>query len=446
MSKMDKACVSGVLAAATCTLLGSALPEPVQAQEEPGWSFDTALLYYGEDEDRVQDLSLSAIATRTLLDDRSLTLGMTVDTLTGASPNGALPQAFVQTFTQPSGKRTFTTDANELPIDDTFRDTRVAVTANWQQPLGRLYQLNVGASASNEYDYTHLGLNARIARDFNQRNTTLSAGLAIARDDISPVGGTPDPLAPMRLADRDDDDGEGEGGGLGRGSESKDVLDVVFGVTQVLSRDLIVQANYSYSDSSGYLNDPYKVLSVVDGVTGIVVPFTLPPGIAGPSHLYRYENRPGDRSKHSLYTRAKYYMGGKVLDASYRYMTDDWEIDSHTLDLRYRWPLGERSYIEPHFRYYTQTAAEFYSLDLIDGEPLPEYTSADYRLGDFDAITAGLKYGWSTRGGNDFSGRLELYRETSNLSASDLIGAQVDQDNVPDLNAVILQVGYRFGR
>lgn len=446
MSKTDNAAgVSGALAAATCTLLGSALPEPAQAQEDPGWSFDTALLYYGEDDDRVQDLSLSAIATRNLLDDRSLSLGLTVDTLTGASPNGALPQAFPQTFTQPSGKKTFTTEADELPIDDTFRDIRIAVTVNWQQPLGRLYQVNVGASASNEYDYTHLGLNARIARDFNQRNTTLSAGLAIARDDISAVGGTPDPLAPMRLADRDDDD-EVDGGGIGKGSESKDVLDVVLGVTQVISRHLIVQANYSYSDSSGYLNDPYKVLSVVDAVTGVVVPIPPVPGVAGPAHLYRYEHRPEDRTKHSLYTQAKYYMNGKVLDASYRYMTDDWEIDSHTVDLRYRWPLGDRSYVEPHFRYYTQTAAEFYSLSLVDGAPLPEYASADYRLGDFDAITAGLKYGWSTRRGNDFSVRLEFYRQTSNLSSGDLIGAQVDQDNAPDLNAVILQVGYRFGR
>jgi hypothetical protein len=224
--------ISGALAAATCTLLGASLPEPVQAQEDPGWNFDTALLYYGEDDDRVQDLSVSVLGTRTYVDDRILTLGLTVDALTGASPNGALPQSFVQTFTQPSGNATFDTPANELPIDSTFRDTRVAATANWQQPLGRLYQLSVGASASKEFDYLHLGLNGKLSRDFNNRNTTVSGGFAIASDEIDPVGGTPTGLSQMLnvgdLSNR-------------RGSESKELLDVIFGVTQVISRNLVAQ-------------------------------------------------------------------------------------------------------------------------------------------------------------------------------------------------------------
>jgi hypothetical protein len=220
----------------------------------------------------------------------------------------------------------------------------------------------------------------------------------------------------------------------------------VLGVTQVISRNLLVQMNYSYSDASGYLNDPYKLLSVVDSVTGDAVPVLPTPGVDGPSHLNLYEHRPEDRIKHSLYTQAKYYMGGKVLDISYRYMTDDWEIDSHTVDMRYRWPIGDSSYIEPHLRFYTQSEAEFYTLYLVDGDPLPEYASADYRLGEFDAITAGLKYGWHTRGGNEMSVRAEFYQQSGSVASDRLIGNQVDQDNYPDLNAIIVQFGYKFGK
>ena len=36
MKKNDKMSISGALAAATCTLLGTAAVEPVEAQEEPG--------------------------------------------------------------------------------------------------------------------------------------------------------------------------------------------------------------------------------------------------------------------------------------------------------------------------------------------------------------------------------------------------------------------------
>lgn len=437
MNDKNRPSITATLAAATCTLLGSNMPEPVQAQEEPDWDFNTALLYYGEDNDRVQDISLNILARRTFLDDRFLMMGLTIDGLTGASPNGALPQGVPQTFTRPSGESTYTTAAGQAPIDDTFRDTRVALSASWQQPLGRLHQVNVGATASKEFDYLHFGLNAGISRDFNQMNTTLLAGLAIARDEWDPIGGTPAGLTQMSnvrdLANRGN-------------TETKDIFDVVFGVTQVISRNLLVQANYSYSDSSGYLSDPFKIVSVVDGTTGDAVPLVPTPGAEGPSHLYLYENRPGDRAKHSLYTQAKYYMNGKVLDLSYRYMTDDWEIDSHTLDLRYRWPLNTGRHIEPHFRYYSQSAADFYRLSLIDGVALPEFASADYRLGNFDAITAGLKYGWKTGAGNDMNVRLEWYQQSGSVASNQLIGNQVGRNNYPDLNAVIVQFGYRFGK
>ena len=440
MKKNDKMSISGALAAATCTLLGTAAVEPVEAQEEPGWDFNTSLLYYGEADDRVQDLSLKTLSRRTFVDDRYLSLGLTVDALTGATPNGALPQSFPQTFTKPSGKSTFTTPPGEFPIDDSFRDTRVAVTANWEQPLGRLYALNVGVSGSAEFDYLHLGVNAKLSRDFNNRNTTVSGGFAYASDELDPVGGVPVGLTQMQNV-RDEDEPSGRAG-----QESKDVVDLVLGVTQVISRNFLLQVNYSYSDSSGYLSDPYKIVTVVDAVTGDAVPIPQPPNGEGPSHLNFYEHRPDSRSKHSLYARGKYYMSGKVLDASYRYMTDDWEIDSHTLDMRLRLPISDRTYLEPHLRFYTQTAADFYRISLTENEPLPEYVSADYRLADFDAITAGLKFGWKTGGGNDMSVRLELYKQSGNVSSGDLIGSQADRDAYPDMDAIIFQYSYLFGK
>jgi len=428
--------ISAALAAATCSLLGSAIPTQVDAQEPSDWDFNTSILYYGEDNDRVEDFSVKAIARRMFVDDRSLSLGMTVDVLTGATPNGAIKQDVVQTFTRPSGNGFYSVGPGELPLDDTFKDTRVALTANWQQPVGDTSLVNIGGSVSSEYDYTHLGINAKVARDFNQRNTTVSAGLAYSMDDLDPVGGAPMPLTPM--LDVGDTSNR-------MGDQDKDVLDVVLGVTQVVSRTLVVQANYSYSYSDGYLTDPYKVLSLVDGVTGDTLLRTGGiPVEGGPSHQFLFESRPDERTKHSLYTQAKYYVDGKVLDISYRFMTDDWEIDSHTVDLRYRWPLAGDSYIEPHLRFYTQSEAEFYLLSIDNSQPLPRYASNDYRLGDFDGITAGLKYGWRTGAGNDMSVRVEWYRQSGTVPGSQIIGNQANRDNYPDLNALIVQFGYRF--
>lgn len=423
------------LAAAACTLLGTATTLPVVAQEEPDWQFDTSLLYYGESDGRVQDASLNVLASRLFADDRILRIGLAVDSLTGATPSGAVPQGEVQTFTRPSGEGSYTVAPGEFPLDDTFLDTRYALTAGWQQPLGRLYTGSAGLSFSTEYDYTHLGANFGLARDFNKRNTTVSAGFALARDDFDPVGGAPVPLSAMSdvgdLANRS-------------GSQSKDVVDLLLGVTQVVNENFIVQLNYSLSDASGYLNDPYKILSVVDPLTGDGVPRTPSPGAAGPLHEYRYESRPDQRTKHSLFGQGKYNLDGKVLDVSYRFMTDDWGIDSHTVEGKLYWPLGDSRYLEPHLRFYTQGEADFYRVSLRDGEPLPGFASADYRLGPFDAITGGLKYGWRTQSGHDLSVRLEYYRQDGEVPAGQLIGNQDASALYPGLDAIIFNFSYGF--
>ena len=56
---------------------------------------------------------------------------------------------------------------------------------------GTTQRLSLGVNLSSEYDFQSLGANAALARDFDDRNTTLSLGLAIEGDRIKPVGGTP---------------------------------------------------------------------------------------------------------------------------------------------------------------------------------------------------------------------------------------------------------------
>ncbi len=426
---------SAALAAATCALLGSAVATPVRAQEETGkWSFDSTLLYYGESDDRVRDISGAVSAQRDFGDDRKLSATLTADTLTGASASGAIALGRPQTFTSPSGRAVYTTNPGDVPLDDTFLDTRFALNASWTQPLARLYTFSAGVGFSTEYDYTHLGANLSLARDFNKRNTTLSAGLAWSQDDIDPVGGLPLPLSQMRDV--------GDGSSKRDGSESKDVLDLLLGFTQVLNRTTVLRVNFSYSDSSGYLNDPYKILSVVDPLTGDTL-IRTPLG-QGPNGVYVFESRPDSRTKQSLYAEVKHAFGKPVMHFAYRFMTDDWGIDSHTGEVRLRWPLGADSYIEPQLRYYTQSAADFYRASLVSGAALPRYASADFRLGDFDATTVGIKYGHSTVSGNEWSIRAEYYQQNGSVPREQIIGNQANREQYPDLSAVIVQFGYRF--
>lgn len=416
------------LATATCGLLGALPATRVHADDTARWEGETALLYYAEDDDRVQDVSFDSTVRYAVDEDRSWVLNLTVDSLTGASPSGAVPTDNVQTFTRPSGNDSYQVRAGELPLDDTFLDTRFALAATWTQPLGAS-RISLGVSGSTEYDYLHLGANARWERDFNQRNTTLFAGLAYAQDEIDPVGGAPIPLAPMQeVGDHSSK----------AGSDSKQVIDALLGVTQVLSRRALLSLSYSYSNADGYLTDPYHVLSVVDPVTGRPVADPAGSGL----NLYLYESRPESRTKQSLFAEWRYAFDRDSLALNYRFMTDDWGVTSSTAEARYRWNFGGRDYLEPHLRYYTQTEADFYRTYLVDGEPLPEDASADHRLADMDATTVGLKYGRRTDIG-EFSLRLEYYRQTGTSDAPP-IGVLSTFDLVPPLTAVVVQFGYKF--
>ena len=97
-------------------------------------------------------------------------------------------------------------------------------------------------------------------------------------------------------------------------------------------------------------------------------------------------------------------------------------------------------------RFYQQTAADFYRTVLLDNAPLPTFASADHRLGEFDGLTVGVKYGQATARGGEWWARVEYYTQTGSASPGSAVGALANYDLYPDLNALIAQFNYKFGR
>lgn len=409
--------LKSALTAATCSLLGT----NVSAEEDKSWKFDTALMYYGET-DRVTAVEGIVSGTKEFKDEHFLNLKFTLDSLTGASATGAVAQPEPQTFSRPSGKGSYNVAPNETPLDDTFKDTRVQLNAQWTQPLSPDYAGSAGVHFSKEYDYLSLGLNGSISRYFDRKNTTVSVGLSYSHDIIEPEGGINTPFSEMLVPPTGEKDTIGS-------DDTKDTADLLFGLTQVINRKMIMQLNYSISQVDGYMTDPFKVVSVV--------------GLDGYSISQLYEHRPDERTKQSIYWQTKYNLAGSVIDFSYRYMWDDWEINSHTFDVRYYIPLGD-NYIEPHVRYYMQEAAEFYRPFLLEGEALPEFASADYRIGEMDGITLGVKYGMPLKNGSELSFRVELFKQTPTNAGFEAPGILKDVELYEEVEAVIAQVSYSF--
>ena len=441
--QLNNKTIGASLAAAACSLLNQAqAADAVQANGNQNWTVDSALMYYAEDQGRIKDASARALITHTIDEDRSFTIGATVDTLTGASPSGAVKTDRAQTFTSPSGRGGYTTPANQTPLDSTFKDTRFAGTLSYTLPVFDASRLQVGGDASSEHDYLHLGGNLRLESDFNQKNTTLFGGVAYSYDTITPEGGIP--VAFSALSNQRSN-GEGEDDShtsRGISNDTKTIVDGLLGVSQILSRRALLDVALSYSQVNGYMTDPYKFLSVVDGATGRLV--------NNPSNTsfgyYLYEKRPDKRAKESVYAELRYALDRDSFAVNYRFMTDDWGINSHTVEARYHWNINKTHWFEPQVRYYTQTAADFYNTVLIDGQTLPQYASADYRLAKLNTWTLGAKYAWQTRSGNEYSVRAEYYSQTPTESANSRIGILNNYSEiVPSMSAVLVQFGVKFG-
>ncbi|HEY6527994.1 MAG TPA: DUF3570 domain-containing protein [Cellvibrionaceae bacterium] len=429
--------IAQALAGATCTLLGTL----IHAGTPGSWDVDTAILYYGEDGGRVQALEPVIGITGYFADDAQLNAKLTIDTLTGASPNGATPSSQPQTFTRPSGKGGYTIEPNTAPLDDTFKDTRAAVNVAWAAPINNDWRYSSGINISAEHDYFSGGLSGTITRYLNEKNTELTLGVAASSDTIKPEGGKPKALSRIpdsRVANFQQvyDASRTEDG------DSKTLLDGLIGITQVINNRTIMQLNYSLSTSSGYLTDPYKILSVIDHNSGENY-------LDGASRaIYIYEQRPDSRTKHALFWQTKYMLkNGDVLDGSYRLMSDDWGITSNTIDLKYHWQL-DHAYLEPHLRYYTQSAADFYrrfvwDTDYNNGAQtlILSNASADYRLGDLTGTTLGIKYARQFNQ-QEFSVRAEYFVQSN--SGEQGFGALTQQDLYPDTKAVMFTLGYSF--
>jgi len=426
--------IKGQMSLAACTLLQVTSPT-VQAEGNE-WEVDTAVLYYSEGDGRVSAFEPAIYAGRDLEGGDRIDLRMVVDALTGASPNGAHASSVAQTFTTPSGNNSYTTKAGDTPLDDTFHDTRVSLGADWTMELDRLSKLTLGANFSNEFDYTSLGISGSYARDFNNRNTTLTTSIGFNNDSITPEGNIPSEFMPM-VSQGSSQNREGD-------SETKTITDFLVGITQIVDRKTIVQLNYSFGITDGYQNDPFKIVTVVDPITGLPATNIFETIKAG-NLPYVYEKRPDSRERNNLYFKTVRHLEEDVINFSYRYYWDDWDISSHTFDIKYRYQM-ESSYLQPHVRYYMQSAAEFHThnlalgtdVDQATGEVLVDYASNDYRLAESQTMTMGLKYGIPMGDNSELSMRAEIISQT------------VTDDNVPageetpDLDAVIFQVNYSF--
>lgn len=399
--------ICAILSTATCSLLTAMPVAAAETGADQPWRVDFGTVHYSE-EDRITVNGITSRLKRQISEESSVSLRTTYDAVSGSSPTGAVK---IQSRSGASGAAYLTS----------FSTKRTSVGADWDGQLDALTRLTVTADRSMQSSYGSWGFGTTVARDFNQRNTTLVAGIGYGKDLAKPKGGIHYGLS--SIADST----------IRLQEDTKDQLDVQLGITQVVTDSTLLQLNFVHSKAEGYMTNPYKIVSIVNSVTGSM-------GDYDPI----YEKRPRNRNSNTLYAQLNQHFGAGVAYVSFRYVSDDWGIKSQTVDLKYRQPLGESLYIQPHVRYYQQTAADFYRsmLTNIEVANLPQYASADYRLAKLNTTSLGVKLGYRPSFGGELSMRAELIRQNGEDRPWDAVGIQRDAGVFPSLKATMVHVAY----
>ena len=174
------------------------------------------------------------------------------------------------------------------------------------------------------------------------------------------------------------------------------------GLSQVITRNLIVGATLETITDEGFLNNPYRTVRYVD------------PTNPGVGYSFEDEVYPSTRTSNAVAFRGRYFLPYRAaVSAQYRWFNDTWGILAHTAQIGYTHPWGQKWIFDAKYRYYTQEAADFYS-DLFPRAQAQNFLARDKELSTFVSNTVGIGVTYEFPGGIPYMPRF-VKKGTLNL-------------------------------
>lgn len=294
-----------------------------------------------------------------------LTLTGTIDAVSGATPTG---------IPAPPG-------SNQVDLTE-IHTRRKAWAGDLSRQVANV-NIDLGFAESREPDYVSWGWSINTLSDFNEKNTTLRAGLAGTYDRVEVF------FEPAYLPKHDHD--------------------AILGITQLLGPRTFVTLNLTWGRATGYLAEPHKFVEKnIEVVTNIFL------------HEDFGENSPDVRDKGSAFASVNHSFSSLngALEGSYRFYADTFGITAHTVEARWLQNLGARFMLEPLVRLYEQGAAKFYYYDLNDTSIIPihvpqvgegPFYTSDFRLSSMVNYAYGLQAVWKASSWAQFDVAFEQY-------------------------------------
>ena len=250
---------------------------------------------------------------------------------------------------------------------------------------------NAHVSGSVEYDYSSIGFGGGVTKEFNDKNTEVSLSASAYLD-------TWKPIYPKELQDYKNN-GDNLNGGIFdyftitgntaynpsqfefHKDKKRNSYSVSLSLSQVINKKLQASVFLDVLQQQGLLSTPYQRVYFKDVAASFINNFFF---------FFDIERLPDSRFKLPIGARLHYYINERfVLRTYYRFYCDNWGIESHTASIELPIKLTDRFTVFPMYRYYTQTASDYFA-PINTHLSSDRYYTSDYDLSAFDANQYGF--------------------------------------------------------
>jgi hypothetical protein len=208
-------------------------------------------------------------------------------------------------------------------------DTRIYPSATWTiENENRGRSVSAGVSFSNEFDYKSVGINIGYGKKTGDKNGEFSAKVQSYFDRVSLIK----PIELRRFNEYDD-----------YPSTSRNSFALSLSYSQIVNKSLQVMILTDLIRQQGFLSLPFYRVYFKD-------------------KSVHQEKLPDNRLKIPLGVRANYFWGDKIiLRTYYRYYTDNWGIQSNTVNIELPIKITPFFSISPYYRFYNQSSSKYFS-------------------------------------------------------------------------------------
>ncbi|MEO9946003.1 DUF3570 domain-containing protein [Paraglaciecola sp.] len=245
-----------------------------------------------------------------------------------------------------------------------------------------LVSFNYTNSLENDFfaESYHLG----VSQDFFGDLTTLTLGFSKGSDEICRIGD----VSFYEKAERQN---------------------YRLGLTQIITKNMIVGLSFENIADQGYLNNPYRSVRYIDPT-------------AAKGYQFETEVYPNTRRSNAAAVTANYYLPYRAsVYAEAKLFSDSWGIDANTYKLGYIHTFGNDWIVELRARHYAQEKADFYQ-DLFSRSAEFNVRARDKEMSTFNNVSFGASVTYEFQ----FSAANFFKKSTINL---DIDHVNYDYDN-----------------